>query len=135
MIGLKTLAGGLCVAAGLAQATPIPVTPTEQVRVFAICAGRFSALTQHQWLTDGPASEATERLRDAFAELLDAVGPAAREAGLPEGQETGWRVEAWADERALLTRAAFAQEPRDRDRAAAAAQAKLEMCRGLILQG
>ena len=135
MIGLKTLVGGLCVATSMAQATPIPVTPTEQVRVFAICAGRFSALTEHQWLVDGPASEATEELRAAFADLLDAVTPAAVQAGMPDTLAISLRIEAKAAQRELLSLSLFAEDARDRARAAIAARAKLDMCRGLILQG
>lgn len=135
MIGMKTLVGGLCVATSMAQATPIPVSPTEQVRIFALCAGRMSALEQHQWMVDGPASEATARLVGAFTDLVDAVAPVAADRGLPEAQAAAWRVEAWAAERELLARSVFGEDARTRDRAASAAEAQLGMCRGLLLQG
>jgi hypothetical protein len=133
MTGLKTLAGGLCVAAGMVSATPIPVSPTQQAQVFAVCAGRLSALTEHQWLTDGPASEKTARLRDAFADLLEAVEPEARAAGMPGTSTIAWRVGAKAAERALLDDALFATDPGRRKRAGAAAEANIAACRGLIL--
>ena len=47
----------------------------DPLRHFASCTGRLSALVEHQWRTDGPASEATARQRDAMADLLAAVTP------------------------------------------------------------
>lgn len=75
------------------------------VRVFAFCAGRLSALMEHQWLTDGPASEATRELRDEMLTLVAAVAAPEEVAAV-----LGWRVEAKAAHAALLSQAAFATD-------------------------
>lgn len=74
--------------------------PDDPLRFFATCAGRMSALMEHQWIVDGPASDVTKAQR---AELLDLVA-----ALTPPGQESrvmGWRVAAKAAHAALLSQA------------------------------
>ncbi len=60
---------------------------------------------EHQWLTDGPASERTARSRDAMLSLVDAVLP-------PEVAPAALhlRIEAKIAQAALLSRAAFARD-------------------------
>lgn len=97
---------------------------SDPLRHFATCTGRLSALTEHQWRTDGPASEATARQRDALAGLLAAVTP-------PDGavQAMALRIEAKAAHAALL-----AQAHRSGDKAALAQAARLiAPCTGLLL--
>jgi hypothetical protein len=95
------------------------------LRDFSVCAGRYSALVEHQWLVDGPASEQAAEQRDAMLELVGAV--------MPVGMATtamGWRIEAKAAQGALLSRAYFAQ-----DALAAARSAQLlQACADLIGQ-
>lgn len=57
---------------------------------------------EHQWLVDGPASEATARSREAMLALVDAVAPQGQAARV-----MGWRIEAKAAQAGLLTRATF----------------------------
>ena len=93
---------------------------------FAACTGRLSALMEHQFLTDGPASEDTRRRRDAFADILDAI--------TPPGAETrvmALRIEAKAAHGALLTQARFGQDPGHI--AQRRAETLIGLCTGLLL--
>jgi hypothetical protein len=97
---------------------------TEPLRHFATCTGRLSALTEHQWRTDGPASEATARQRDAMADLLAAVTP-------PEDaiQAMALRIDAKAALAALLAHA-----HRTQDRSAQSQALRLiGPCTGMLL--
>jgi hypothetical protein len=131
---MRTLAGILLavLASPVAATSPaavdrLPDTPHAQVRLFATCAGRMSALMEHQRLFDGPASEATRALRDAFVELAEAAGV----EGLATHQAMAWRVEAKAAAAGLLTQAAFGPANR-RAAAGRTAAARIAECRGLL---
>lgn len=102
-----------------------PATADPLVRDFAVCAGRFSALVEHQWLVDGPASEASARQRDSLVSLVEAA------AG-PEQASTvlAWRIDAKVSHKRLLERAWFADDPLARMRSAQLLQA----CADLIGQ-
>ncbi|MCR8725332.1 hypothetical protein [Frigidibacter sp. ROC022] len=108
MVGLRTICA--CLIAALAGVGPAPsraapLTPEQQLHAFATCAGRYSALTEHYWLVDGPASEVPARRRDRFADLMRAVQP---DSGVSEQVAMGWRVAAKAEQRRLLGDALFA---------------------------
>lgn len=118
---------------GHAQAAGVPTLPVDQARVFATCAGRFSALVSHNYLFDGAAAEAAEARRDGFADLLDATLPDALDAGLPETQAMAWRVEAKAAQAYLLSRAAFHEDARAAEAAEKAAKQALTSCEMLLL--
>ncbi|WP_435259430.1 hypothetical protein ACSBLW_06570 [Thioclava sp. FR2] len=113
------------------QAGTLPLAPQageEQVYQFASCAGRFSALMEHQWLVDGPESERTARMVANMSALVQAV--------LAEGQgrrALSWRIEAKAAQRALLMQADFGTEAPLRQRAQARAEVLLGACRALLL--
>jgi hypothetical protein len=82
-----------------------PASADPLLREFAVCAGRYSALVEHQWLVDGPASEASEGTRDNLLALVEAVqGPGMAATVM------GWRIEAKVAQKALLMRAHFAQD-------------------------
>ena len=123
---LQTLVCPLPLCLILSGAAPPAAADTAApLRSFAICAGRLSAVMEHQWLNDGPGSEVTARSRDAMLDLVEAVLP-------PEQAATAlhWRIEAKAAQKALLTRATFTQDP-----IAARRSAELiEGCLGLIGQ-
>ena len=95
------------------------------LREFAICTGRYSALVEHQWLVDGPASEVSARQRDNLWALAEAVvGPGQAATAM------NWRIEAKVAQKALLDRAWFAA-----DRAAERRSAQLlQGCADLIGQ-
>lgn len=88
---LAILTLGIC--SGPAGADPV-------LRDFATCTGRYSALVEHQWLVDGPASEQSARVRDSLWALVEAVA-AAEDAT----QAMAWQIEAKAGQKALLARA------------------------------
>lgn len=106
--GLETFLAALTV--GFVAGSPATADPL--LRDFSTCAGRLSALVEHQWLVDGPASESTARQRDAMLALVEAVLPPDQ---APRAMQ--WRIEAKAAQAALLTRASFAQDRVAADRA------------------
>jgi hypothetical protein len=119
--GLETFLAAL--AAGFV--TCAPATADSLLREFAICAGRFSALVEHQWLVDGPASDASAGTRDSLLALVEAVeGPGMAATVM------GWRIEAKVAQKALLQRAHFAGDAVAEARAAELVQA----CAGLVGQ-
>lgn len=102
-----------------------PAAAELLLRDFAVCAGRFSALVEHQWLVDGPASEASARQRDSLLSLIEAV------AGPDEtGAAMAWRIDAKVSQKQLLDRAWFAGDAAAEVRSAQLLQA----CADLIGQ-
>ncbi len=132
MSGLRTACSTVWAALLLAlPASAAPLAPVDLARAFADCAGRYSALTEHFWMFDGAASDGTARRRDQFAALLDAIGP-----DLPPTEAARimeWRVAAWAAQRALLEKSAFAADPGQRRRADALATGYVATCDRLIV--
>lgn len=112
------------------QSAALPRSAQERVQVFAECTGRMSALMEHQWLTDGPASEETARERAMFADLLEAVLPG---SGVPGRAVWRWRIEAKAAQAALLQRALFAGDARIAGQAGRLAQGYVAHCREMVL--
>jgi hypothetical protein len=107
----------------------LPDTPRDLLYLFASCAGRMSALTEHQRLFDGPGSEVTARQRDDLADLAGAIAEAL--PNLPDHQVMAWRVEAKAAAAGLFAQGAFGRI----DRRAAAqdiAKARVAECRALL---
>ena len=131
MGALQTTLAALA-ALGATQAAALPHSSVERARLFADCSGWLLALEEHQRLFDGLASEVTADRRAAFLDLLDAVLPDAEAQGLPAGTALSWRVTARAGQAALLTRAAFADDPHARGPAEAAASARIETCLRLL---
>lgn len=113
-----------CAPASQAQA----IDPEEQLRTFATCAGRLSAVMEHQWLFDGPASEITKEQRAAVLDLVDAIMPPERG---PEVLQ--WRISAKLAQSALLTRATFNEDARDAAWARQQAEQFARACTGLLL--
>jgi hypothetical protein len=119
--GLETFLTAMAV--GFAGCGPALADPL--LRDFAICAGRFSALVEHQWMVDGPASDASAGTRDDLLDLVEALeGP-----GMTE-RVMGWRIEAKVAQKALLTQAHFAGDAAARTRA----DDLLQACAALVGQ-
>ena len=131
MGGFRTILTGLVLTFATA-AGALPHSPSERANLFASCAGRLLALEEHQRLTDGPASEETARLRGIFLDLLDAVLPDAQAYGMPKGYEMQWRVMARAEQRSLLSRAAYASDVSARAPAQTAADRHVAVCKAVI---
>jgi hypothetical protein len=119
--GLETFLAAVLV--GFAGCGPALADPL--LRDFAVCAGRYSALVEHQWMVDGPASEVSGQSRDALLSLVDAV----LEPGM-SATAMGWRVEAKMAQKALLQRAHFGRDTVAEKRAAEL----LQSCAALIGQ-
>lgn len=137
MSSLKTLSTVLFLAAPgltctLAPTHAMPDTPDEQLRLFAVCAGRYSALMEHQWLIDDPRSNQSEAMRTQFVDLVDALLPVARKNGLPTAQPLGWRISAKASLQVLLQRASFGDE-RSAAHAARLVRRDLGQCSQMLL--
>lgn len=136
MGGLRKIFSGLTLALLVAPigapAHAMPGEMQEMVRLFASCAGRYSATMEHEWLMgrDGRAAEAQRR---GFVALLDAVLPDARAAGMTGPQVLNLRIEAKFAQAQLLQTASFHDDPARRDRAAQSAAREIIGCRGLLL--
>lgn len=131
MGSLKTFISAL--VAGVSLALPAPAgqtSPEELVRVFADCAGRYSALTEHLWMWDGPGSEVAADRYNTFGALIDAAMPA---SGLPGPKVLEWRIAAKVAQRQLLDRSAFAPDPGAKERAAGLADQAIGRCDRLLL--
>ena len=124
MGSLKTF--GLALALSLPGSAALPRDPgsPDMMGVFATCAGRFSALMEFQWLTDGPASDVTATTRAAMIALAEAATPAGAEA-----RALHLRIEAKAAQAGLLHAAYFRADAE----AAIRADTLLTECRALHL--
>lgn len=114
-----------------AQAGTLPLAPQpgeEQVYQFATCVGRFSALMEHQWMVDGPGSEATAKLVASMGSLVQAITPE------DQGRRVlAWRIDAKAAQRALLMQADFGTTPAQKAKAKARSETLIGSCRSLLL--
>lgn len=134
MSSLRTLIVGFIALVGLtAPAVSLPHSPSARVQLFATCAGRLSALEEHQRMFDGPASEQTAQHKAMFDEIISALMPDARAYGLPGRQALAWQIEAKMAHAVLMQRATFSTDPRAKERAQIASQARLSQCQGLLL--
>jgi len=100
MGGLRTYLRATALVCALAAPQAVRAEtdiPDDPLHFFATCAGRLSALMEHQWLVDGPASEATKARRAALLEVVEAMMPPGSES-----QVMAWRVEAKAAHATLL---------------------------------
>ncbi|MBW4708183.1 hypothetical protein KX928_10345 [Roseobacter sp. YSTF-M11] len=87
---------------------------SDMSRAFAGCAGRFSAETEHAWLTGSDRADHLQNRRATFVSLLEAT--------IDEGDQRrmlSYRIDAKFAHAALLQTATFGQ---DDDHAAAARQ-------------
>lgn len=109
----------------------LPSEPTEQARVFAGCAGRYSALREHAWLMSGqdPQAEANFAL---FEDLLDAVRHDAFASGLSGRELLDARLTAKMAQARLLTLSTFDLDADRARRARAMARQSLRVCEAAI---
>ena len=106
-----------------------PLAPMDdQLVQFATCAGRLSALMEHQWMVDGPASERTAKDVAAFSDLVQAL--IAPEDGR---RILALRIEAKVAHRALLMQVDFGPDPRQSAIAARRAAELIGACRAIVL--
>lgn len=100
--------------------------PDDPLRFFAICAGRMSALMEHQWLVDGPASDITKARRAAVLDVVASLTPPGKEA-----QVMAWRIEAKAAHAALLGQSRHGRDA-NRSRAEHQAEGLLRPCEAYL---
>ncbi len=124
MGGLRTLLLALAASAAAFPLRAETLRPLDLERIFAGCAGRYSAYTEHLWAVDGPASDEAARRRDLFAQLTEAAGT--------DPRALGWRVSAKAVQRQLLERATYTTGPRA-EQADDLARGALAHCDQLLL--
>ncbi|WP_146343881.1 hypothetical protein [Falsiphaeobacter marinintestinus] len=130
MGSLKTISLGLVLICGLngpSQAVD-SADPTTRLQFFASCAGRLSALMEHQWMFDGTASEHTKSRRANVLEILQAMMP-------PDAGRSvlNWRIDAKMAHASLLTRATFNDNAADAQRAAQVATRMVAQCDSVLL--
>lgn len=118
---------------GLIQSAPATAwtsAPTDPLYVFAQCTGRLSALMEHQWMFDGPASEDTARARQTMIDLLKTAQAASTVSG---STILSWRIEAKQAQAHLLTQAVFAHDHRRARQAQQLSLRYLRECQTLLL--
>lgn len=116
----------LCALAAPAAAQTDSDIPDNPLHFFATCAGRMSALMEHQWLVDGPASDITKARRSAVLDVVASLTPPGQEA-----QVMAWRVAAKAAHAALLGQSRHGPAP-DQTRAAKRAAMLLQSCEAYL---
>lgn len=110
-----------------------PSSPSEQLRVFATCAGRLSALEEHQRLFDGPASEKTAAQKRLFDDVISALIDDAVAYGMPRPQALNWQVQAKMAHAMLRQQVTFGTSPTRADAAERVLRVEIEACNGLLL--
>lgn len=101
-------------------------TPDPYAR-FATCAGRLSALMEHQWLIGAAGADLTRAQRQGMIDLLE-TAPAPN----PK-QHLARRIEAKHLLARMLLHAEFATSARDRRMARSGADRAIAECRALTL--
>lgn len=116
----------ICALAAPVSAQADADIPDDPLHFFATCAGRMSALMEHQWLVDGPASDITKARRSLVLDVLASLTPPGDEV-----QVMSWRVEAKAAHAALLGATRHGPAT-DRTRAAKQAATLLQQCEAYL---
>ncbi|MEM8979282.1 MAG: hypothetical protein AAGD04_07350 [Pseudomonadota bacterium] len=134
MSSFKTiLAALLCFVMSAQAIFALPQSPSERVQVFATCAGRYSALAEHQRFFDGEASERAEAKKEDFERLIEAILPVALDWGTPGAQIISWRITAKFAQAELLHRGSFHSDAFMAKRSKEIAIKFLADCDGLAL--
>lgn len=127
MSNVKSIIFLLSLAAS--PATAFTNAADEQLQFFATCAGRLSALMEHQWTYDTAAVDETTAQRTEMIGLVSAVMPpdAGRDVLL-------LRVDAKHAQAGLLKRASINRDPDDAAWAQSRAEALLTECISILLR-
>lgn len=126
MSTIKTLLAVLFVSAS--PATALTTSVDGQLQFFATCAGRLSALMEHQWTYDTASADRTKAMR---AEMIDLVSAVMSES---EGRDVLLlRVQAKHAQAALLHRATLSWDAGEADWAQDRAEALLTECTSILM--
>lgn len=113
---------------GTSPAAALTAADDPQLQFFASCAGRLSALMEHQWTYDTAAADLTRQQRSEMINLVDAVMP------LDAGRDVlRLRVDAKHAQANLLHRAKVNKDPLDAAWAQSRADALLSDCISVLL--
>lgn len=115
-------------AASAAPAAAFTTSGDQQLTFFATCAGRLSALMEHQWTHDTASVDATTAQRSQMIDLVSAV--------MPDGEGKRvllLRVEAKHAQAGLLHRATINRDASDASWAQTRAEALLAECTSVLL--
>lgn len=120
----------ILVATALASALTGPLQALENnaLQTFATCVGRLSAVMEHQWMFDGPASDRTKVQRAHLLDLVEAVMEPQQAA-----EVLHWRISGKQAQSVLLTRSVFNSDADDAAWARAMALDFEQSCTGLLL--
>ena len=133
MGALKTFLCGALVALVTASASEAaPAQTAERVRLFASCAGRLSATIEHGWLIDRSDGSTAQRQRRGFEDLIAAILPDARAAGLDGPRILHQRIAAKFAQARLLQTASFHRDTRRAARARMLAEQELARCTAIL---
>jgi hypothetical protein len=127
MSSLKTLSCALAIVA--TNTAAYNAGPDQQLRFFASCAGRLSALMEHQWTYNTAAVDQTTNDRTAMIDLVSAAmtADAGREMLL-------LRVEAKHAYAKLLRRVETNNDPADANWARNRSDAIMHECTSVLLR-
>ncbi len=126
MSGLRTCTAILMLAAS--PAATFTNATDQQLHFFATCAGRLSALMEHQWTYDTAAVDRTTAQRSAMIDLVTAVMPK------DEGRAVLlMRVEAKHAQSRLLRRATINRDPNDAAWALSRARSMMTECTSVLM--
>jgi hypothetical protein len=128
MSGLKTFLAVLFMLVGALPAPALNNSANDDLRIFAICAGRFSAQMEHSWLFGKSDAGELEQDREMMLLLIDAIMPDTDRVRVLD-----WRINAKQAHAMLLTRAAYTSDDGDADWAKSRAAAAIAECRDLLL--
>ncbi len=134
MCCLKTYTGAcLLFLTFSVAAMGLPASAVERTKIFAACAGRLSALEEHQRLFDGPLSERTAETLSLFNVLIDATLPDAVTIGFSGRDALAWQIDAKMAQAQLLQQAFFGTKPARNLRARDLATRYIQSCEKLII--
>lgn len=111
------------------------LTPSEQARAFATCAGRLSALATRLRATRDPDYEATGRMLGDFELMLEATLPHTSAAGVGDDQARYWRTVGWLEIAHLLRTRHYSPDEARVARAKADMHRRISTCVRMILPG
>lgn len=113
---------------GAAPAAALTTSDDPQLRFFATCTGRLSALMEFQWTYDTASADKTQSHRSEMITLVNAVMPA--DAGR---DVLLLRIDAKHAQASLLRRAVINADPSDAAWAQARADEMLTECLSVLL--
>ncbi|MGV6849570.1 MAG: hypothetical protein ACWA5A_14445 [Marinibacterium sp.] len=114
-------------------ASALPAFSFQRAELFATCSGRLAALATHQRSRGDVNAQESQRLREEFDLLLQAVMPEAVDQGVPSGQAQRWRSQGWSEIAGYLADMHYSFDLNVSELAQETAQDRIGQCRDLLL--